>query len=510
MNLIQKLAQNKIKDLIFYAFLGIYFTLLLYVGYKLNIWEDEAYSLNTTSLGFGQVINQSYHFEGQPPFYFLCLALWRLISPGIFFARILSVIFVGLSAVVLKQTISLFPEGRNSNWIIVIFLLNPFTVWAATEIRTYALLIFLSSLSVYFLTRYEFEKRKKFLLYFTMVCITGLYTQYFFGLLIAAIVLTVLIFKGWKSCSNLCLYLFPVAILFLPNLYFLPDNINNFQSDNPNYSLLQRFSIIFHNLQDIILSINLASEIKIFSYLVRVIFVFLMVDSYVKLYKSFRNQNNSFFNKYNSLLVVTFFTVLFFTGYVVLTGLKFNIRYLATIFPLIVLLFIIFNSNTTLKRHLIFVTLSVYFVFLLVNKYIVPVKTYDYPSIAQYIERIEKPDEPLVMNSRTISIPFEYYYKERDHLVQLPDSFKFTKEGFQVLIKDTSELKLVLNGIKSKSILFVNDNMLGYSSKLKLNTEMLDSYLNSNFKIEFDTLYSGRGKSSLQIRRLVKPGSVHN
>src|SRR5437870_9561843 len=84
---------------LFYGFLIAYACILIFLCYTLNIWEDESYSLHTTSNSLAMVIRQSYYFEAQPPVYFLLLSLWRHVDSGIFFARLLSLLFIGLSGV---------------------------------------------------------------------------------------------------------------------------------------------------------------------------------------------------------------------------------------------------------------------------------------------------------------------------------------------------------------------------------------------------------------------------
>ena len=98
---------EKIAGYLFYTFLLIYASFLLILCYKLSIWEDEAYSLHTTAYSLSEVIGLSYNFEGQPPAYFIILALWRKIDDGIFFARLLSVLFIFLSAFVLNKVLQL-------------------------------------------------------------------------------------------------------------------------------------------------------------------------------------------------------------------------------------------------------------------------------------------------------------------------------------------------------------------------------------------------------------------
>ena len=221
----QDLYKRKYYNFIFTGFLIAYGIILLYLAYQINLSEDETYTLNTTSRSLAGVIRQSYYFEGQPPVYFILLALWRSLCPGIFFIKLFSIIMIGFSAFVLYKLTQLFSDVINSKWMVVIFLLNPFTVWAALEVRTYSLLIFLATLLIYFFYRFYFENKIKFLYWFLLTAVIGIYTQYFFTLLITALGGALLVFKGWKSFLNFCLYLVPVVILFLPNLIFMRSQI---------------------------------------------------------------------------------------------------------------------------------------------------------------------------------------------------------------------------------------------------------------------------------------------
>lgn len=493
-------------NILFYVFIVIYFSFLIYLAYIINIWEDEAYTLNTTSNNLAKVISQSYGFEGQPPVYFILLAIWRLISPGIFMARLFSIVFIGLSAYIFNRIVRFVSDLKSANWILVIFLLNPFTVWAAVEIRTYALLIFLSTVSVYTILVYYTKNQKIYLYYFLLTCLIGLYTQYYFVFLIAAIAISLFVYKGWRTFFRFSLYFIPVAILFLPNFYFLSQNIKNFQSVDPGYSITQRLWIVLTSIQNITLGLNILNKLTWIKWSVRIVFIFLIIISYLEFYKAYKTTKKLNVLKYNILLVATFLLFMFFIAFIFITGMKFNERYLAITFPFIILLFFIFNRQSVTARNLIYGGISVYFITLLLFNYSVPIKTYDYDSIAKYVEDIEKPNEAVLMNSETISTPFEYYYTGSNHLVQLPDTFKLAEHGFQVLITDTLELKLIIENINTKSILFINDSMIGYGPKLSLDPGTLDKYLNSHFRITLDTLIFGKSKTKfLRIRRLEKP-----
>ena len=294
-----------------------------------------------------------------------------------------------------------------------------------------------------------------------------------------------------------------MVILFLPNLFFLSENIANAQSWYPYYPISQRLTASLYSAQNIIFAMNLIPNQLILRWCIRLIFIPFLVLPYIKLYNNQNKINVAILKRYNAVLVSVALIMIFFILYLLITGIRFNDRYMAISFPLLILLFIILNWQTSIIRNIILSTLSVYFIILLIGKYSVPIKTYDYESIANYVKSIEIPNESVLLNSKTISTPFEYYYTKSSSLVSLPDNFKLEKKGSQVIINDTLELKQILGSIKSKSILFINDNMLGYSSKLKLTTSMTDKYINAHYKITLDTLYFGKSKNqSLRIRRL--------
>lgn len=505
MNFLIDFPRLKSKDFVFFAFILLYSFFLVFLCNKMNIWEDEAYSLNTTSKNLAEVISESYHFEGQPPVYFLVLTLWRLIYPGVFFARLLSLIFIGLAAFFFHRVVCLISGSDCSKWLVVLFLLNPFAVWAALEIRAYGLLILLSTISIYFFIRYIIGNKKEHLYYFLLICLIGFYTQYFFVFLIASLSLTLLIFKGWRAFFSLCLYLIPLSILFLPNLIFLYGNLAMAQASNPDYLMIQRISLFFNSVQNIILAMNLIPYNMELRWSARIIFILIVIIAFIKIYKDRNIQTN--FNSNNIIAVLVSFSVLaiLFTIYLVITGIRFNDRYLAIAFPIIMLILIIFRKYSFFTRTVMFSILSLYFTILLIHKYSSPVKTYDYQAVVNYINKVEQAEEPILLNSSTISVAFEYYYNGTNPFVPLPDTFKLTKNGFQVLIRDTLELKQLIGSIKSnsKSILFLNDNLIDYSYVLKLNTQMLDKCLYSNYSITLDTLFIGENKhSSIRIRRL--------
>jgi hypothetical protein len=313
--------------------------------------------------------------------------------------------------------------------------------------------------------------------------------------------------KGWKTFFIFCLYLIPVALVFLPNLYVLSHNVSNVQSQNPDYSLIQRVSVVINSFQNLMMGIHIFINESALRWIIRLIFLFLVAFSYFSVYKKDVEAKTGKFKKNIAVIISLLVLVVLFVAIVLGSGIQFNDRYLAIAYPFVIMIFLCFENYSVRMQNIIFGCITLYFIVLLTVKYVIPIKTYDYQSVAEFIAGIENPNETILLNSKTISTPFQYYYHGSNLIQPLPDSIKYSKESFQVLIKDTVELKQIINGINSpsESILFINDNMIGYNVNIKLTTKMIDTCLKTHYKIPLDTLFYGRSKDQyLRIRRLVK------
>ena len=124
----------------------VYYILIILLSANLNIWEDEMYSLNTTSKGLSYAFHQSIYFELQPPGYFLLLTIWRTLSDSILWARLFSVVIIIISQIIIYKFAKDVSDRRIATVISVLFILNPATVFTILEIRTFALVLFLSLL----------------------------------------------------------------------------------------------------------------------------------------------------------------------------------------------------------------------------------------------------------------------------------------------------------------------------------------------------------------------------
>lgn len=486
----------------FILFLVIYFIVLIYLADKVYIWEDESYSLHTSSHNLSEVIRLSYNFEGQPPFYFALLSLWRLINSSIFFARLLSVVFIGCAAYFFKRLASLFTEKNDTRWMVIIFLLNPFTVWAALEIRLYALVILLSTISIYYFLLYYLENKNKYLYILLFSSLIALYTQYFFLFLILAFGSCLLAYKGWKRFLKFILYFVPVILLFLPNFIFIPDQLSMAQT-HLDVNTKHLFDVL-RTPQDFILALTSPHFKQWARWVIKIPFILFFLFAFYKLITS-KTIQYSFYK--NILKVILFLIIVCMLLYIVLVpslSLIFQEKYMIITFSLFILLFSVFKILRW--KNAIYLGVSLYFIGLLNIIYKYPEKTYNFKDVSNYIQKVELNQEPILFYGKSILPPFQYYYKGKNPLFPLPP-INYDKDYYEERITDTSDLEREIESINSKanSFILVTESITGFKYKDSLSKEMIEKSLKDSYHITVDTtIYSRNSDNFLRIQRLQK------
>jgi hypothetical protein len=387
---INELKKIKGINLLFGLLILAYAYFIVYLCYYLNIWDDELYSLHTSDNSFHEVIRQSYIAERQAPFYFLLLALWRTINSGVFFARLLSPLCIGLAAFIFYKIVRFVLDIENSRWLLLVFLLNPYTVWAALEIRLYAFAILLSALLIYTIMRFYRENRKKYLWWFLIISLIGLYTQYYFSFLIFSIGISVLFFKGFKEFFKLCAYLIVVVLLFIPNLFIIGKLISVSQTEMIGYSFLGSLKSVLYGPQNLMLGYFVEPFTVKIRWIIKVGFALLLIVSYYILYRQRHISNDPFFKFINGTIIVVFILLALYAVFIPVSKIYFGVRHMAVAFPLLLLLFTIFRVFPVFYKRMIYVVIAVFFTFLLIKEYKNPVKAFDYKSNSQYTSYISE------------------------------------------------------------------------------------------------------------------------
>jgi hypothetical protein len=121
--------------------------LALWNNVRKSAWTDEAFSFATAAHHpLGETIRRAVRFELQPPVYFALLNLWLRISSHIAFGRLLSVA-CAVGALVILWITARRLDLRRPAGVVWIGAATPGLVWAASEMRDYALVLFLVALA---------------------------------------------------------------------------------------------------------------------------------------------------------------------------------------------------------------------------------------------------------------------------------------------------------------------------------------------------------------------------
>ncbi len=210
------------------ALAGLYLAVALPLAARLDIWIDEAYTLETTGGGLRHALHQALFFEGQPPLYFLLLSLWRTLDGGVLFARLFSVL-CGAAALFAVAALSRrwLPEVHPA-WLAALAGFHPFFFYAALEIRPYALALLLSALLLLLLHDGYVapEPRPAARWGYAAAALAALYTQYYLGFLLVAGAVALLVLKRWRPLRSYLFAMAGVAACFAPMLWIIPGQVS--------------------------------------------------------------------------------------------------------------------------------------------------------------------------------------------------------------------------------------------------------------------------------------------
>lgn len=466
--------------------LSLHLAITLPLARLLNIWIDEASTLDTTGKGLRYAFSQALNYELQAPLYFVLLNLWRTISHSIFHARLFSVVCVVMALFILAGVSRRFIAGIHPAWMVAATAFNPFTIWAATETRVYALVLLLVSiLMLNFYDGYLAGNSRRARWTHAIVALIALYTYYYLGFLLLAQAVALLPVRRWRAAWDFCLAMVAVGVGFAPMLWYLPQQIQGYTS-----TVTQR-PTLSAGLQS--LSWRLQSQIlptgwKPLEMLGRVMMASLLI---LTLFLIVRKVRQSLAPAHLALwaisvvmalcmllaclaTAITFLesrhtTVLFFPATLSVFALLAVVarKQGVIIWACIVILFSVV-SDTALYRH--------------------PTKNGEWSRVAAYLKASERPNQPILVSQPLSAVPLSYYYSGANSIVPVPAPEDFrTFNGPEKVLKDEEQLESLLEKTDGHGERFwlVTDercNLLGRN----LNCEVLERFVAARYEIEQD------------------------
>lgn len=472
-----------------------WYTIIAILAGYLNIWEDEVYSLNTSSGSLSYAFHQSGDFEYQPPVYFLALTLWRNFSDSVLWARLLSVILIFTSQVLFYNFVKKIADRKIAAFFSILFILNPWVVYASLEIRTFALVIFLCLMilinfyNTYYIGNITTVNRGLLILF----AVLGIFTQYYIGFLLFANAVVLLLFKKWRPLRFYILdMMIPLCLIliYIPNVIF---NIN-LQSNSLPVSPLGDAGL-FTALREVISQVTFGyflpvdfigsmSIARIFKGIIILAFFFSI--NYGEIKKSIR--------EFTPFIIISLVIILFFVAVLnFISQYAVESKYtLVLFFPLIIIILFLFKALKPGVLNLWFGFFAVIFITVNVVKYKDLYKVKDFRTLGTYIEMNEAAGEPIFVHRNISAENLGYYYNGINEIIPVPQRFLYSANfGPEQWDIDEDDLK----GLHEQFKKYPYFNVVIDNSPLRgvheANTKLLN-FLEQNFNLREEKPFKGR------------------
>lgn|GEM_PF-1176856 len=471
-----------------------YAIVAILAGY-LNIWEDEVYSLNTSSGSLSYAFHQSGDFEYQPPVYFMALTLWRNVSDSVLWARLFSVILVFISQVLFYNFAKKISNRKLAAFFSILFILNPWVVYASLEIRTFAMVLFLSLLILinFYNTYYNDQITKANRAIFILLAILGIFTQFYIGFLLFANAVVLLLLKKWKSLRFYILdMIIPLCLIliYIPNVLL---NINLQSTSLPDSTLsenglltairgvVRQVTFGYFLPVDFIGSRSLSRILKGI-----IILAFLFSLNYSEIKKSLRELSQ--FIIISLVIILFFFAVLYFISQYAVES-KYT---LVLFFPLLITILFAFKAINPGILNLWFVFFAGLFITINVVKYKDLYKVKDFRALGDYIEMNEKAGEPIFVHRNISADNLGYYYNGINKIVPVPGEVNYSgyfgPEQWEIDEADIKHLNEKFRKVSCFYVVIDNSPLRGVS---EANTKLL-KFLEKNFNLQEEKPFKGR------------------
>ena len=464
---------------------GLHLCITLPLAAILNIWTDEAYSLDTAGKNLQYAINQAINFELQPPLYFVLLNIWRIFNDSIFWARLFSIISIVLTIYVVVLLSERFIKTIHPAWIVASFALNPFVIKVALEIRVYAFAMLLSALLLLFFFDGYFSERSqtKAKVLYLLFSILALYTQYYLGCLLLANAVVLLISGRWKSLLHYLLGMIVVSICFAPMLFFLFNQVSTHTTyfDNnfwDNFIFLQQYKI-----QRFLANFSaLPKAILIYCYLSILLFVFGLI---------FLTDRRLITSEHLAIWTINITSIVFFTFVLVITKGMLFFRHTVGIFIVyflgLFLLLSLIKYKRIRKTMTIFLTITALLFYSqnIYKNYSRLAKIGDWKRVGEYIMNSEQPEQEIIVFTSISAVELSYHYSGINTIIPLPKADDFKSYDLQkYALNNEEEIVKALKSNRHDIWLVENVNSRCSYFNVNFNCHILEDFVSKYYEVE--------------------------
>lgn len=433
------------------AVLGFSAGLSLYLSATLNVWVDEAYSLDTSSQGVAHAWRQALNFELQAPGYFVLLSLWRTLSAAPLWARLFSWLCALGTLLVLVRVCRAYLPRVHPLWLVGPLALHPMLIYAASEIRCPALALLESAgLLLCFFHGYldptaDPRRARRARLGYVALAVAALYTQYYLGFLLAAGGAALLVTRRFAALGRYMVGMLLPGALILPLVLRLPGQVGAYDNIVSHVGVLGNLRYLYWRLADYLLPAEGEAAQLVRAWALRLLLVALAAALTWSVARARQRLTGGVFVPLLCMVVVLcgfYLAVIFALGHMML-------EYRHTIFlffPLLLTVHFIIRLPLAGRVVVPLALLMLGFnVAALVVKYRPQAKTGDWQRVAHYLMRSERAGQPVLVFKAECVHPLRIYYRGPNNLLPLPrEPRKDTWDAAADVLKDETPLRAAL------------------------------------------------------------------
>lgn len=400
----------------------LHLIVVLPLAARLNVWLDEAWTLETTGNGLFYAWREAIATEHQAPLYFTFLAAWRGLDDSLFFARLFSTICIAATIALVPALMEKFaPPEKDSDDLRILLpfvvALHPYSIWASLEARVYAPVILLSALLLLFwFDGYAAPKlRRGTRMFYVLLAVVSLYTNYYLGFLLFANACALLALKRWKAFGYYVAQMAAAGLLFAPLVFIVKQqfavNADYYRDTTP---FIEGVKLIW-NISNYFLLPSAEWETTAFlrvwaARLAAAALLFLAV-------KNFRQMSPTTIALGVAVAVIGAFLMTAFF----LMGIEYTqLRHCAVLFiPLLLLLAVLLTNLTNRRGWLAWLVLLLIFMpTRLFFDQSALTKNGDWNRVAEYIESNEEENQPVATFQLHDAIPLGYVYHGKNRILR--------------------------------------------------------------------------------------------
>jgi hypothetical protein len=450
----------------------------------LNIWQDEAYTLHTVGHGVRYAFSEAIGFEQNAPLYFVALDLWRHLGSGIFHLRLFSVACIAITVLLAPAIARRYVPQANPLLIAAVTACNPFLVWAAVEMRVYALVVLVSALLL--LTFYNAFVKKPpsaALAIGYAVCVAiALYTQYYLAFLIAAQGIAAIVYYRRQLLRFIAAGA-AGALAFVPMLVVIPGQVQNFKDGFAAPSPAHAAANLAGILLRYVLPLPVGHSKFIYAVLLAAIVVALL------LVRPARSPAGT-----APIVVTTACAAVLFAAGTYASGVHVLDRHAASLYlPATISVFaLLAYLRAPLGARAALTWSAVVFVLSLLtlgHTYAARAKPGDWPRVAAYLRANETAGEPILVFEAENALPLSFYYHGVNPVVPLPrgvDFHRYRVSSF--VIHNQAELAAVMPG--ERRIWLVTAGACT-SANVQFGCTALRDYVARHYRVKSDAEFFG-------------------